>query len=97
MSTDRPAELTDRQFDLVARALAEPRRVQFLRQISEADGPLACRSLRGAHTISPATVSHHLKELERAGLIQVLREGREMSATIERHALDAYVARLQAL
>jgi DNA-binding transcriptional ArsR family regulator len=97
VSTDGLAELTDRQFDLIGRALAEPRRVQFLRQISEAHAPVACRALIEAHTISPATVSHHVKELERAGLIRCIREGREMSVAIERGPLDAYIARLQAL
>jgi ArsR family transcriptional regulator len=94
---DVPAVLTERQFDLVARALAEPRRVEFLRQIGEARAPLACQALIEAHTVSPATVSHHIRELERAGLVRCIREGREMSVAIERGALDAYVARLQAL
>jgi ArsR family transcriptional regulator len=39
--------------------------------------------------IAPSTVSHHLKELRVAGLVQTERHGRRVLCRIDRAALDA--------
>ena len=88
------ARLTARQSALIAKALAEPRRVEILRQIGACDGSAACSALLGAQKITPATLSHHLKELENAGLVQSAREGKFLKLTLNRPVLDAYLAQL---
>jgi DNA-binding transcriptional ArsR family regulator len=89
-----PVRLSEEQIHLIAKALADPRRLELLRQIGSCADPAQCADIRGCHSVSAATLSHHMKELETAGLIQVMREGKFASYLLRRDVLQAYMEQL---
>lgn len=87
------ARLTQSRMDSIARAISDPRRFAILKRIADCK-EVACSALRECQPIAPATMSHHLKELEQAGLIQIRREGKFASLQFERETWNAYLANL---
>lgn len=93
----RPARLTRARRTAILKALADPRRFEILEKIAQADCPLGCAQARAALPISAATLSHHIKELETAGLINVCREGKFHFLSLRPGVLHSLCAVLSAL
>ena len=63
------------QFARIAKALADPRRFEILETIAAGGEEVPCKQIVENFPVSQATISHHLKELATAGLVEVRREG----------------------
>jgi len=85
--------LTASQFQAVAKALADPRRMALLESIAS-EAEYSCQKLCMESGVSKGTVSHHVKELVRAGLIVERRCGQYMFYEVRREVLAAYTAEL---
>lgn len=95
--TARPLRLTRAQRTALLKALADPKRFELLERIAKSTCPLGCTDARASLAISPATLSHHVKELESAGLILIRREGKFHFLSIKPGVLEALGASLQSL
>jgi len=90
------SKMTEKQRNLIAKALADPRRAEILHQIGKANDTLACSNLRClTDAISAATLSHHMKELETAGLVRSEKDGKFVNYFPQTHILRAYLDRLK--
>lgn len=79
----------------VLRALAEPTRLRLVSLIAAHDGAEACVcDLTGPVALSQPTVSHHLKVLVDAGLLEREQRGRWAYYRLVPGALDALAALL---
>jgi ArsR family transcriptional regulator, arsenate/arsenite/antimonite-responsive transcriptional repressor len=93
----KPTRLTRAQRTAILKALADPKRFELLERIAKASCPLGCSDAREALDIAPATLSHHIKELQSSGLIDVCREGKFAFLSIKPGVLEALSSYLQSL
>jgi ArsR family transcriptional regulator len=96
--------LPDERFHRIAKALADPQRFALLEAIMNpsADGggtdpgpEVPCKKLVERFPVSQATISHHLKELSQAELIDIRREGQYAYLSPRPGTLAAYYADLK--
>ena len=92
-----PVRLSAARRTAILKALADPRRFELLERIARSSCPLGCTQARAALPISAATLSHHIKELESAGLIHIRREGRFHFLTLRPGVLEGLIALLATL
>jgi len=95
MSESAGQRLTETQVLLIAKALGDQRRYEILKRLGERHDALSCGAVRDCMGINPATLSHHMKELEIAGLVEVVREGKFASYILRRDVLEAFFQRLR--
>jgi ArsR family transcriptional regulator len=96
-STAKRLRLSSARRTLILKALADPRRFELLERIANAGCPLGCSQALASLPISAATLSHHIKELESAGLIDVRREGKFHFLTLRPAVLQGIAHLLGAL
>jgi ArsR family transcriptional regulator, arsenate/arsenite/antimonite-responsive transcriptional repressor len=82
------------QFQRVAKALADPRRFEILEHIAQ-QGEVGCQRLCGCFPVRQATISHHLKELASAGLVESRRDGQFVYYRTRPAVLEAYMSELR--
>jgi ArsR family transcriptional regulator len=95
--TTATARLTRAQRTALLKALADPKRFELLERIAKSSCPLGCGDARESLAISAATLSHHIKELESAGLILIRREGKFHFLSVKPGVLESLAASLQSL
>jgi ArsR family transcriptional regulator len=81
----------------ILKALADPRRLQLIERIACSACPVGCAEAMEVLAVSPATLSHHIKELETAGLVTVERQGKFIHLSLHSEVWSAFLLSLGAL
>jgi DNA-binding transcriptional ArsR family regulator len=80
----------------VSQALADETRLRIFEAISSR-GHMNCAQIVSLRGVTPATVSHHLRVLRQAGLIQCHREGQFVYSKAVPQAIADYARELSSL
>jgi ArsR family transcriptional regulator len=83
------------EFERVAKALADPRRFGILEAVANQSQETCGRTLCRCLPIAQPTVSHHLKELINAGLVEARREGQYIFYAARAETLERYMDELR--
>jgi ArsR family transcriptional regulator len=86
--SDEEAEATAAVF----RALGDPARVRIVNLLAGGDGPVCVCELVPALRLSQPTVSHHLRKLTDAGLLEREERGKWAYYSLSREALERLAA-----
>lgn len=81
------------QFQRIAKALADPRRFEIL-EVIVAGEEMCCGAVVERFSVAQATISHHLKELVDAGLVETRAEGQFKYLRARPEVLAEYVEQL---
>ena len=76
------------------KALGDPVRLRLLSMIAAADGEVCVCDLTGSFEVSGPTISHHLKVLREAGLVDCERRGTWVYYWLRREALRSLARHL---
>ncbi len=84
------------QIEKISKALGDQTRLRIFEAISSCE-EMNCGEIVSMRGVTPATVSHHLKILSEAGLIECRRDGQFVYNKAIPTALEEYSAALTAL
>jgi ArsR family transcriptional regulator, arsenate/arsenite/antimonite-responsive transcriptional repressor len=88
--------MDNKHFQKVAKALADPRRFEIFQRIATAGAEgMCCGAVCEEFPVSQATVSHHLKELTEAGLLDSRSEGQFKYWSANTEIMNEYIFELQ--
>ncbi len=90
------ANMDRAQIEKISKALADETRLMIFEAISR-EKQMNCGEIVSLQGVTPATVSHHLKILDEAGLVECRREGQFVYSRSVPEVVQAYTRALSQL
>lgn len=78
----------------ISKALADVNRLRILEGMSTKGGMIQCSEIVKVLDLAQPSISHHIKTLVEAGLIEPEKSGRNYSYILNKTLLDEYLRRL---
>jgi ArsR family transcriptional regulator len=89
--------LSWKQIEKISKALGDAHRLRILQYISKKGGCGQCSEIQDVIELTQPSISHHVKILTEAGLIEAEKEGRNLKYTLNERLLDEYTSMLDHL
>jgi ArsR family transcriptional regulator len=96
MSTTTKAQEL-KSVEKISKALGDKHRLNILQHLTKKGGCAQCAEIHDIIDLAQPSISHHMKILTEAGLVEAEKEGREFKYTLNTNVLDDYLKFLQKL
>jgi ArsR family transcriptional regulator, arsenate/arsenite/antimonite-responsive transcriptional repressor len=83
--------LTLKQVEKISKALGDANRLKILQHISKKGGSGQCSEIQDVLDLTQPSISHHVKILIEAGLIEPEKEGRNHKYTLNDQLMKDYL------
>ena len=80
-----------KQLEKISKALGDMNRLKILTDMANRGGSIQCSQITHIIDLAQPSVSHHIKTLTEAGLIETEKEGRCSSYSINKVLLKEYI------
>lgn len=81
----------------ISKALGDRHRLNILQYITKKGGWAPCSEIHEIIDLAQPTISHHMKILTEAGLVEAEKEGRHFNYTLSTSVLEGYLKFLEKL
>ena len=85
-----------KQLEKIAKALGDINRLKILEDVSCRDGVIQCAQIMNVIELAQPSVSHHIKTLIEAGLLEPEKEGRNYSYILNKTLLKDFASQISA-
>ena len=85
-----------KQLEKIAKALGDINRLKILQDMAGHGGSIQCSKIMNVIDLAQPSVSHHIKTLTEAGLIEPEKEGRNYTYILNKALLKDYVKEITA-
>jgi ArsR family transcriptional regulator len=89
--------LSAKQIEKISKALGDTNRLKILQHISKKGGSGQCAAIQEESNLAQPSVSHHIKVLIEAGLIEPEKEGRNHKYILNEKLLKEYTSSITQL
>ena len=89
--------LSTKQIEKISKALGDAHRLKILQHISKNGGSGQCSEIQEESELAQPSVSHHIKVLIEAGLIEPEKEGRNHKYNLNEKLLKEYTTSINQL
>ncbi|PIQ21166.1 MAG: transcriptional regulator [Cytophagales bacterium CG18_big_fil_WC_8_21_14_2_50_42_9] len=79
-----------KQVEKIAKALGDINRLKILQYMHQHEGRIECMEICNIIDLAQPSISHHIKKLTEAGLIEPQKEGRYYIYTLNQNIWDEY-------
>jgi len=85
-----------RKIEKISKALGDVNRLKILKAVQASESRLECTTIVSLLDLSQPSISHHIKKLVEADLLQPQKEGRFYYYSINREVMENYFNALKA-
>lgn len=86
-----------KQFEKVSKAMGDINRLRILEEIAKKRGILECSAIVQKLDLAQPSVSHHIKTLVEAGLLEPEKSGRNYTYILNKELVDKYIKKLKTI